>query len=109
MATLKKMRDSARGNFVNTISDLLTEKGLDVLRVASNGIAIPFVHTDGTEDYFKIVISIPTGSDDEGYDGYSEAQSYEMKCVEQARKKEEQARKKEEKKKKDAERRAKKE
>ncbi len=97
MATLKKMRDTARTEFIDRLIKLLVEEGHEVLQVASNSIAIPILLCDQTEDYIKVVVSIPTGSKDEAYDGYGEAEAYAMKRMENERKKEELAKKKEEK------------
>lgn len=70
----------------------------EVLRVKSNEIAIPVVGCEGNEDFVVITVKVPTGANKgmEPYDGYSEAESYEMKLKE----KELKAKEKEEKKKK---------
>lgn len=105
--TLKTLRDKRRGEYVDIISKLLSESNEEVLRVKSNAIALPIVLEDGTEDFIKIVVSIPTGTKDEPYDAYSEAEFYEMTLKAKEEKKKESDAKKKEKMERDAQKRAK--
>lgn len=68
----------------------------EVLRVKSNEIAIPVVGCEGNEDFIVITVKVPTGANKgtEPYDGYSEAESYEMKLKEKEEKKKANAEKK---------------
>ena len=86
--TLKKMRDNFRNEFVKQLGENLGEFNDDVLLIASNALALPIILEDGkTEDFIKIVVSIPTGSKDEPFDAYSLADEYEMKLRENEEKK----------------------
>ena len=60
----------------------------EVLQVKSNEIAIPVVGCEGNEDWIVITVKVPTGANKgtEPYDGYSEAEDYQMKCEEKKRK-----------------------
>lgn len=81
------MKNEMRTAMVENITNLLTANGEEVLRVKSNEIALPFVAEDGEEGYYVITVKIPSGSrDGEDYDGYAEAESYEMKEKEKAEK-----------------------
>lgn len=84
----KVEREIIRTEFLNLISEFLATKGEEVLRVKSNEIAIPVVGCEGNEDFLVITFKVPTGANKglEPYDGYSEAEDYEMKLKEKARK-----------------------
>ena len=94
----KVEREMLREDFLFRIKAKLFDDGEEVLRVKSNEIAIPVVGCEGNEDWIVITVKVPTGANKgmEPYDGYSEAESYEMKIKE----KELKAKEKEEKKKK---------
>lgn len=99
MAVSRKMlREEVKAIYVNKIIDFFSQQE-EVLRTGSNEIAIPVVDSEGNEDFIKITVAIPTGSNKgtEPYDGYAMAEDYQMKLKE-----------KEEKKKKTAEAKAKK-
>lgn len=68
----------------------------DVMQVKSNEIAIPVVGCEGNEDWIVITVKVPTGANKgmEPYDGYSEAESYELKLKEKEEKKKANAEKK---------------
>lgn len=93
----KVEREMLREDFLFRIKAKLFDDGEEVLRVKSNEIAIPVVGCEGNEDWIVITVKVPTGANKgmEPYDGYSEAESYEMKIKE----KELKAKEKEEKKK----------
>lgn len=96
--SLKKMRDNFRNAYIEKLMALITESGEDVVQIASNGIAFPIVLEDGvSEDFIKIVVSVPTGSKDEPFDAYSLAEEYQMKLISDAEKKEAKAKAKAEK------------
>lgn len=82
----------------------------EVLRVKSNEIAIPVVGCENNEDFIVVTVKVPTGANKgtEPYDGYSEAESYEMKLKEKEKKAKKNAEKKAKKIAKDAEIRKKK-
>lgn len=94
----KVEREMLRTQYLDTLFELMTYNNEEVLRVKSNEIAIPVVGCEGNEDFIVITVKVPTGANKgmEPYDGYSEAESYQMKLAEKERK----AKEKEEKKKK---------
>ena len=94
----KVEREMLREDFLFRIEAKLFDDGEEVLQVKSNEVAIPVVGCEGNEDWIVITVKVPTGANKgmEPYDGYSEAESYEMKIKE----KELKAKEKEEKKKK---------
>ena len=112
MAKVTRMvlREEIKTDYIKLLTEILLEKGEEVLRVGSNKIAMPVVDREGNEDFVTITVSIPTGStkDNEPYDGYGEAESYALKLKADEEKAKEKARKKAEKIKRDEEFRRKK-
>lgn len=108
--TRKVLREEIKTDYIKLLTEILLEKGEEVLRVGSNKIAMPVVDREGNEDFVTITVSIPTGStkDNEPYDGYGEAESYALKLKADEEKAKEKARKKAEKIKRDEEFRKKK-
>lgn len=100
MAISRKMeREIIRNEYVEKVIESFVQIGDEVLKVKSNEIAIPVVGCEGNEDFIVITVKVPTGANKgmEPYDGYSEAEDYEMKLKEKERKakeKEEQKKKK---------------
>ena len=89
MAVSRKVeRELLREGYLKTIIAQFEHFGDEVLRVKSNEIAIPVVGCEGNEDFIVITVKVPTGANKgtEPYDGYSEAESYEMKLKEKAEK-----------------------
>ena len=83
----KATNEALRTQYIDMITKLLTDSGEEVLRVKSNEIALPVVDRDGDDSYVVITLKVPTGSrDGEPYDGYGEAESYEMGCKQKAEK-----------------------
>ena len=84
---MKQTNDALRNQYLNLITELLAGADEEVLRVKSNEIAIPCVDDEGNDSYVVVTVKVPTGSrDGEPYDGYGEAQSYEMSCKQKAEK-----------------------
>lgn len=111
MAVSRKVeRELIRTNFLNLIADYLHSVDEEVLLVKSNEIAIPVVGCEGNEDFLVITFKVPTGANKglEPYDGYAEAESYELKQREKMEKAKANAEKKAKKMARDAEIRAKK-
>lgn len=111
MAVSRKVeREIIRNEFLKIVSDYLTYSGLEVLRVKSNEIALPVVGCEDNEDFLVITFKVPTGANKglEPYDGYAEAEDYEMKLKAKAEKAKANAEKKAKKIARDAEIRAKK-
>lgn len=112
MAVSRKIeREMIRTQFLDMVTEFLTSKGEVTLRVKSNEIAIPVVGCENNEDFLVITFKVPTGANKgrEPYDGYSEAESYELHLKEKAKKAKANAERKARKAKKDAEIRAKRE
>ena len=110
MAVSRKVeREILRNEYLQKIIDTFAVDE-EVLRVKSNEIAIPVVGCEDNEDFIVITVKVPTGANKgtEPYDGYSEAESYEMKLKEKEEKKKEKAIAKEKKIKRDEEIRKKK-
>ena len=111
MAVSRKVeREIIRNEFLTLVSEFLSEKGEEVLRVKSNEVAIPVVGCEDNEDFLVITFKVPTGANKgtEPYDGYSMAEEYEMKLKEKAEKAKANAEKKKKKMERDAEIRRKK-
>jgi hypothetical protein len=89
MATKQKELDEKlRQSIVEKIYQFLKEEGEDVRYTASNVLMFPCLDEEEGERFCSITVKIPTGSrDGEEYDGYGEAESYEMHLKEQAEKK----------------------
>lgn len=107
MTSLKEMRDNARNEHMNALMEILAERGEEILQTKSNTFAFPIVLADGTEDFLRVVVSVPTGTKAEPYNAYEEAEDYQLSCKLKAEKKAEAKAKKEAKAKVDAEKRAK--
>ena len=112
MAISRKMeRELLRNEYLEKVIESFVQIGDEVLKVKSNEIAIPVVGCEGNEDFIVITVKVPIGANKgmEPYDGYSEAEDYEMKLKEKERKEKEKEEKKKKKMAKDAEIRNKKE
>ena len=84
---MKKTNDALRAQYLELITALLTGAEEEVLRVKSNEIAIPCVDADGEDNFVVVTIKVPTGSrDGDPYDGYGEAESYQLACKQKAEK-----------------------
>lgn len=106
MAVSRKVeRELIRTEFLEMVSQFFYEKGEEVLRVKSNEIAIPVVGCEDNEDFLVVTFKVPTGANKgtEPYDGYAEAESYELKLKEKSEKAKANAEKKERKRKRDEE------
>lgn len=85
--TQKVLNDEIKLRFLENIVEHLTNCGEEVVRTASNEIAIPTLDEEGNEKWVVIPFKVPTGSrDGEAYDGYSVAEDYQMKQTEKAKK-----------------------
>lgn len=83
----KATNEALRAQYIDMITKLLVKADEEVLRVKSNEIAIPCVDAEGEDSFVVITIKVPTGSrDGDPYDGYGEAESYEMGCKQKAEK-----------------------
>lgn len=85
--TRKQLDEEIKIRFLNGIVEHLTNCGEEVLRVKSNEIALPVVDNEGEERFLVLTFKVPTGQrDGDPYDGYSEAESYQMAVETKARK-----------------------
>lgn len=83
----KKTNDALRADYVARLIEMMTGAGEEVLRTKSNEIAIPVVDADGEDNWVIFSVKVPVGSrDGDVYDGYGEAESYEMACRQKAEK-----------------------
>lgn len=76
----KAEREIIRAEYLEKVGEFLATKGEEILRTKSNEIAIPVVGCEGNEDFLVITFKVPTGANKgtEPYDGYAEAESYEI-------------------------------
>ena len=96
MAVSRKVeREILRNEYLNKLIDFLKEDE-EVLRVKSNEIAFPVVGCEDNEDFIVITVKVPTGANKgtEPYDGYAEAEDYELKLKQKAEKEKANAEKK---------------
>ena len=78
--TEKVLKDKLRAEHVEKIYQYLHDAGEDVKFTASGTMVYPVCDDAGNEYFIKIVVSIPNGSrDGEPYDGYGEAEAFELR------------------------------
>mgnify|MGYP003397793178 FL=1 len=82
--TRKQLDEEIKLRFLAGVTDHLENCGEEVLRVKSNEIALPVVDSSGEERWLVLTFKVPTGERNTGeaYDGYSEAEDYQMKLEE---------------------------
>ena len=87
MATKTQLQESLRNRYIKAVSEFLESLDEEVLRVASNEIALPCVDDDGNDEFIVLTFKIPKGSrDGDAYDGYEMADDYERKSKAKAEK-----------------------
>ena len=96
--TNKKANEKKRNEVIEEIREKFPDE--DIIQVANNKMAFPFVNELGSDEWVEITISIPTGArGDGGYDGYEQGEAYQQKIKEKEEKerikKEEKEKKKE--------------
>ena len=106
----KTLREKIKNDYTEILMSFFNEKGEEVLQTKKNEFCFPVVDSEGNEDFVKITVAIPTGSreDNSPFDGYGEANSYQLKLKTQEEKAKAAAKKKAEKIKRDEEDRKKK-
>lgn len=83
--TRKQLDEEIKVRFLNGIVEHLTNCGEEVLQVKSNEIAVPVLDSTNEERWLVITFKVPIGDrGGEAYDGYSEAESFQMKQEEKA-------------------------
>ena len=86
--TDKMVNDVARDGMVKALEQVLQANGTEVLKVASNKLAVPFKNELGNEFFFVFTVSVPKGSrDDEAFDGRVEAADFAFRQNEKAKQK----------------------
>lgn len=78
-----------RDEVTQIIFDFFKGRGEDCQLIASNSIAFPFVSKSGDDEWMKITISIPLGTKDDAFDGYTLAEEHHTKEVERIKKRDE--------------------
>ena len=88
--TQKNITDQLRARFTADFTEFLAQKyDVDVCRTAAGTLMIPAVDDAGEDRWVKISVIIPKDADEEnGTDGYSLAQEYNLKLQAAADRKE---------------------
>ena len=90
MANSRNLDNELREKILKSLMEFLAEKEEDIMQTNSNECAFPCVDSDGNDKWIQIVVKVPTGGrDEDGYDGYSVAESYQLKLKEKEEKKKE--------------------
>lgn len=86
--TRKQLDEEIKLRFLEGVKEHLENCGEEVLMVKSNEIAMPVVDSEGEERWLVLTFKVPTGSRETGepYDGYSEAEGYQMDLAKRAEK-----------------------
>lgn len=84
--TRKQLDEEIKLRFLAGVKEHLENCGEEVLMVKSNEIAMPVVDSEGEERWLVLTFKVPTGSRETGepYDGYSEAEGYQMDLAKRA-------------------------
>jgi hypothetical protein len=87
MATKTQLQENLRNRYIKAVSEFLESLDEEVLRVASNEIALPCVDDDGNDEFIVLTFKIPKGTrDGDAYDGYEMAEDFKMKSEAKAEK-----------------------
>lgn len=76
-----------KAQHLQRLADFLTEQGEEVQQYASNKIGYPICDENGDEAFFTITLAKPVGSRDkstkeiEPFDGYAEAENYQIELA----------------------------
>lgn len=85
MEITKAMREQKKAELMKRFIDFAISEGEDAKEIGTNMFMFPFCYENGAEDFVKVTIQIPTGSrDGEPFDGYGEAESWELKKKQKA-------------------------
>lgn len=88
MANSRAIDNELRAGVLSELMDFFRKKDEDVLQTNSNEFVFPCVDKEGNEKWIQIVVKVPTGGrDEEGFDGYGVAESYQLKLKEKEEKK----------------------
>ena len=86
--TKTAVRNELRAKYFEKIQNFMKESE-DVLQVATNKFVFPTVDSQGEDQWIMVTVSVPLGAERgaEPYDGYGEAEAFQMKQTEKAEKK----------------------
>lgn len=95
MTNNRNLDNQLRNVYLEKIIDFFRKNEEDILQTGSNECVFPVLDSEGNEKWIQVVVKVPTGGrDGEGFDGYSMAESYQLKLKEKAEKKAEAEKKK---------------
>ena len=88
--TQKSVTDALRAQFTADLAEFLAQKyDCDVCKTATGTLMIPAVDSEGEDRWIKFSVIIPKdASEENGTDGYSLAQEYQLKLDAAAERKE---------------------
>ena len=86
--TKTAIRNELRAKYFEKIQNFMKESE-DVLQVATNKFVFPTIDSQGEDQWIMVTVSVPLGAERgaEPYDGYGEAEAFQMKQSEKAEKK----------------------
>lgn len=86
--TKTAVRNELRAKYFEKIQNFMKESE-DVLQVATNKFVFPTVDGQSEDQWIMVTVSVPLGAERgaEPYDGYGEAEAFQMKQAEKAEKK----------------------
>lgn len=86
--TKTAVRNELRAKYFEKIQNFMKESE-DVLQVATNKFVFPTVDSQGEDQWIMVTVSVPLGAERgaEPYDGYGEAEAFQIKQTEKAEKK----------------------
>lgn len=86
--TKTAVRNELRAKYFEKVLNFMKESE-DVLQVATNKFVFPTVDSQNEDQWVMITVSVPLGAERgaEPYDGYGEAEAFQMKQTEKAEKK----------------------
>lgn len=86
--TKTAVRNELRAKYFEKIQNFMKESE-DVLQVATNKFVFPTVDGQGEDQWIMVTVSVPLGAERgaEPYDGYGEAEAFQIKQTEKAEKK----------------------
>lgn len=86
--TKTAVRNELRAKYFEKIQNFMKESE-DVLQVATNKFVFPTVDSQSEDQWIMVTVSVPLGAERgaEPYDGYGEAEAFQIKQTEKAEKK----------------------
>ena len=81
--TQKALTDMMRAQFTTDLAEFLEQKyGCDVCKTAAGTLMIPCVDSEGNDRWLKYSVIVPKeATEEDGTDGYSLAQEYNLKVA----------------------------